>query len=48
MVQNAGDFLKNGLKAKGVRLKISDNFMLFGLYFRYNWVTNYIRFVKDF
>jgi len=34
MVQNAGDFLKNGLKAKGVRLKISANYLLFGLYFR--------------
>ena len=34
MVQNVGGFLKNGLKAKGVRLKISAKCLLLGLYFR--------------
>jgi len=34
MVQNAGDVLKNGQETKGVRLKISANCLLFGLYFR--------------
>ena len=34
MVQNAGGFLKNGLKTKGVRLKISAKYLLFGLHFR--------------